>query len=43
LQLDGGLRLEVDAESSQFHYPLEDTSRGIPIVEYIRQWEISDY
>jgi hypothetical protein len=27
-------RLEVDAESPQFHYPLGNTSSGIPIVEY---------
>jgi hypothetical protein len=31
------------AESSQFHCPLGDMSIGIPIVEYIRQWEISDH
>jgi hypothetical protein len=42
LRLDGGARLEVESKSLQFHCPLGDKSSGIPIVEYIREWEISD-
>jgi hypothetical protein len=29
-------------KSLQFHCPLGDMPSGIPIVENIRQWEISD-
>jgi hypothetical protein len=36
-------RLEVEGEGPQLHCPLGDAPGGIPIVEDIRQWEVSDH
>jgi hypothetical protein len=43
LRPDGRPGLEVEVESSQLHCPFGDAPGGVPIVEDIRQWEISDH
>jgi hypothetical protein len=43
LGLDGYLGLKVECKGSQLYCPLGDTPGGIPIVEYICQWEVEDH
>jgi hypothetical protein len=37
------VRGELEGENPQFHCPLGGAPSAIPIVEDIRQWEISDH
>jgi hypothetical protein len=37
------VRLEVDVEGAKLDRPLGDPPGGVPVVEYIVKWEVSDH